>query len=313
MHWTMRTNQAPGDLEAVAALLSQIRPEPVTPAEIEDRRSWLPEGSIRHEIVAEHSESRFVGFAEAYRYPNTLRGKFYVNLAVDRAARGQGVGQALLQEIERFAASHGATLLVTEIAERDPASLAFAQHRGYAIRRLGYDSVLDLSRFDKAGFSGVADGVRQGGIRFFTLADSPSEGMKQALYKLYEDTFTDIPGYEAERFMAFETWHSMVIESGGARPDWVIIAAEGERLAGATTLVDRGEYLYTNHTVVRPEFRGRKIALALKLQAIKAALRHGATRMITGNDSRNEPMLAVNRKLGYLPETGTYELAKHPQ
>lgn len=32
--------------------------------------------------------------------------------------------------------------------------------------------------------------------------------------------------------------------------------------------------------------------------------------MMTGNDSRNEPMLAVNQKLGYVPESGTYEVIR---
>lgn len=51
----------------------------------------------------------------------------------------------------------------------------------------------------------------------------------------------------------------MVVESAGARPDRVVIAAEGDRLAGASTLIDRGAYLYTNHTVVHRDFRGRRI------------------------------------------------------
>lgn len=71
----LRSKEAPGDLEAMAALLSQFRPEPVSAAEIADRRSWLPEGSILQTLVAESGDGRFLGFAEAYRYPNTVAGK----------------------------------------------------------------------------------------------------------------------------------------------------------------------------------------------------------------------------------------------
>ena len=54
----------------------------------------------------------------------------------------------------------------------------------------------------------------------------------------------------------------------------------------------------------------RKIALALKLLSIRAALRWGADYIRTNNDSQNAPMLAINRKLGYVPQPGGYRMVK---
>lgn len=68
--------------------------------------------------------------------------------------------------------------------------------------------------------------------------------------------------------------------------------------------------LYTNHTLVDPNYRGRGIALALKLLAIEAGLRQGAPQMRSGNDSRNAPMLRVNEKLGCRPLAGDYEVVR---
>ncbi|MFZ5824051.1 MAG: GNAT family N-acetyltransferase [Bacillota bacterium] len=312
MKWTLRTETTPADYKAMARLRSLITGESVSTEEVQERYDLLPEGSILHLVIAESEAGRFLGYGEAFRYATTLRGKFYVNVAVDPAHRGQGIGGELAAEIERFTAGHGAALLCTEVEDRDLGSVAFAERRGYQTRRHGYSSWLDLRSFELARYSGLLAAAREGGFRFFTLADDPSDAMKQQLYELYAETMVDIPGYEAERFMAYETWHKMVTELSGTRPDWVFIAAEGSRLAGVTTAVDRETYVYTNHTLVRREFRGRGLALALKLLAIEAALRHGATRMSTGNDSRNGPMLAVNQRLGYVPESGTYEMVKRP-
>jgi GNAT superfamily N-acetyltransferase len=61
---------------------------------------------------------------------------------------------------------------------------------------------------------------------------------------------------------------------------------------------------------VLKEYRGRKIALALKLLATRYARSLGATFIRTNNDSKNEPILAINRKLGYKPEPGWYKCVR---
>jgi hypothetical protein len=46
----------------------------------------------------------------------------------------------------------------------------------------------------------------------------------------------------------------------------------------------------------------------LKLQTILLAKQKGIRYVRTDNDSKNAPMLAINRKLGYKPEPGYYRL-----
>lgn len=80
------------------------------------------------------------------------------------------------------------------------------------------------------------------------------------------------------------------------------VAPDGT-LAGHTQLVfpkNSGE-VYQWDTLVLPDHRGHGLGLALKRQAmIEAAdLLADRTRILTWNDMRNDPMIAVNEELGY--------------
>lgn len=44
---------------------------------------------------------------------------------------------------------------------------------------------------------------------------------------------------------------------------------------------------------------------------IRCANEKGASYIVTDNDSQNAPVLAINRKLGYVPRPGIFRLIKH--
>lgn len=94
MDFTLREAVLPTDYEAMAALLSSVRPVPVTAADLAEKDAILPPGSTLHKLIAVGQTGLLSGFAEAYRYPNTRAGKFYVNVVTDQAARRRGVGTA---------------------------------------------------------------------------------------------------------------------------------------------------------------------------------------------------------------------------
>ena len=48
-----------------------------------------------------------------------------------------------------------------------------------------------------------------------------------------------------------------------------------------------------------PECRGRGLARVVKLESLRHAANAGLSRVFTGNDEENEPMLAISRSLGY--------------
>jgi RimJ/RimL family protein N-acetyltransferase len=58
------------------------------------------------------------------------------------------------------------------------------------------------------------------------------------------------------------------------------------------------------------EYRGRGLALAVKLASIHWAAAHGSSMMVTTNDLENAPMLAVNKRLGYRPSGRHYDYVR---
>ena len=80
-------------------------------------------------------------------------------------------------------------------------------------------------------------------------------------------------------------------------------AASGEAVGYASLLLAPGSTTVAWHgmTAVRPAYRGRGIATALKRATIAWAIDHGLEALETINDVHNAPMRAVNAALGYAP------------
>jgi GNAT superfamily N-acetyltransferase len=123
-------------------------------------------------------------------------------------------------------------------------------------------------------------------------------------------TARDVPGYAEAAVRPFTSFNEQVCEAPGYRPDCQIIALDCEVWVGLARLdpTEATEAMYNAITGVLPGYRGRGIALALKLLAIRAARQSGVRYLRTNNDAENAPMLAVNRKLGYRPEPGYYRM-----
>ena len=129
------------------------------------------------------------------------------------------------------------------------------------------------------------------------------------LYELNRRTARDNPSND-DTFAPFEEFRRFVFGASWYRADGQIVAAEGDRWVGmaAVGYFRETNSMYNMFTGVDRAYRGRKLALALKLLAIRCAQRYGAVYLRTNNDSQNAPMLAINRKLGYQPQVGKYRL-----
>lgn len=304
----IRPCRFPDDYAAIAALLSRISHDPVTAEGLAEADARLPEGAVLHRVAA---GDPLVGYAWARRFPWQAPGMFTLRAFVAPEARRQGLGTALLADVERFAREHGATDFTTFVRDDDPESLAYATGRGYEQFRHFFWSSLDLATFDASAFSEAVGKVEAEGIRFASLAEEPGEATERALYAVDRQASQDNPGEDFVEFPPFDEWRRLAVGRSDVRPDLVLFARDGDRVIAMTdmSLKPNGS-VHTGFTGVLREYRGRGIALALKVLAAQAAARAGATQMCTENDSRNAAMLSVNRRLGYKPAPGLLELKR---
>jgi GNAT superfamily N-acetyltransferase len=289
------------DLAALAELMSESRPEPVTVAEV---RSWM---------AGENPETVFCGvfhpdsraYADVYRQPWHPAGEFTSRVMVTNAERRRGLGTELLRHITAFAADHGATLISGRVREDDEAGVAFAERHGYTARRRIFQSTLDpwtvppqlLAEPDPPG------------TMIATFTDTPEH--RRSLWQLFEETFLDEPGHATSQARDFEAFSAQVFDVNGFDPHAVFVARSGDLWTGIAMLRyhPTTNSLNNVYTGVDSGHRGRGIARALKRATIRFARDRGAAYLWTSNDSTNAPMLAVNRHFGYRSRPALLDVA----
>ncbi len=322
MLYTLRPIRLPEDYAGIARVLNANQPEPISAEKLADDDNHMPKQNIprvneegrltgfyRERVVAVDDHGAIVGYLVGWRAPWTQPGYINSTLVVDPAYWGQGIGSALADHLVNWARQLGASLVQSEMRDNVPGGRAFAEKRGFAIDRHGFESTLDLAAFDPAPFAGVVESVQASGIRFSTLAAEPDAEAEQALYTLFYET-RDVPWLEDDAVLPFNAWRKWILEL--SNPEDVLLAYDGARLVGTSILVRNKETraLYNEYTGVLRAYRGRKIALTLKLLTIRIGQESGAPYIRTDNDSANEPMLGINRRLGYVPAPGLYRIRK---
>jgi len=292
----------PRDYERVAWVHNAIQPEPELPEQMreEDERVRSKPGVIFHRVVAESQQGQVVGYGFAEHYPWMPAERWAIKAMVHPSARRQGVGQALFDHVKRLAEEGGGTKIEIWVRGDDEESIAWSARRGFFVDRRRTESVLDLKEFSLARFDGVVEQVEASGIRLATMSDV-DDALLYQIWELDVTTTRDIPIHNpADGDEPWEMYQAFWREFKDERV--VALAFDGDRPVGISLLFlprAEGAGAYTGFTGVYREYRGRNIALALKLLTIREAIRHGVPHMRTNNDPDNPSMLAVNARLGY--------------
>jgi len=307
------------DFPALAALLAERDPEPPTPELLQEWEGNAPAGLVRQRLVAfdemnEAGAEAMVGFSDAVSWPWEPPHQFWISTVVAAHHRRQGLGAQLAEAALACAREQGATRLVAEVRDNVADGLRFAERYGFRRDRHIFESRLHLADFDEQRFAGAVARAEAEGIRFLSVADlGDSDDARRKLYDINATFARDVPGRDSE-FMPFEQFQKTVCSASWYRPDGQIVAATGDSWIGmaAVGYFANTNSMYNMFTGVDPAWRGKGIALALKLLAIACARRYGVTYISTNNDSENAPMLAINRTLGYQPEPGYYRMLREP-
>jgi RimJ/RimL family protein N-acetyltransferase len=202
-------------------------------------------------------------------------------------------------------------LLLAYCGEDEPLMLESLAHLGYKRERTERVWELDLERHG-ARLQGEAaasrDRVAATGIELTTLAAWQDPNKVAKLYELDSITRLDIPTslpIVTESMADFESRMS----GPDRRADRTWIALDQGRPVAMSYLKFppvRG-LVWTGYTASHPEYRGRGLARAVKLQSLGQAAEIGIPMVGTDNDAENTAMLHINETLGYVQRPGFVE------
>ncbi len=229
-----------------------------------------------------------VGFAQCQHIPWMYHPKkLWFDIWVDPQHQRKGIGSALYERLGQDFKDFGAVTTWTGAA------------------------TVNLSVFQK-----YVDKASQYRIHFVTLADEmrTDPDCYRKLHALVQAVSEDIPRPEQFTPVSFDQWSAFEMKSPNLVPQGYMIAKDGDKYVGMSTVWKaqkdpRG--LYQGLTGVIREYRGRGIAVALKLKVIEFARNNKYEKLRTWNDSTNAPMIGINIKLGFKREVGWITLEKN--
>ena len=297
------------DYEAVARLHTAAYPDtPTTAAEVRDWvREQVGRGLYSSWILATEQRTEAVVGGVWFHQRMVHPQKYFLRGYVHPDWVHRGIGRRLMEAALEVLHARGAHEVKSFAREDQPRSVAFLQHAGFTETGRDFESRLPVAACDLTPFAGYVDQTRALGIELTTLVDELARdptclrGVYQAHCTLgfampREDP--DLPASASfEEYRAWQIEHPLVLK------DAYFLAKRGDVFVGESAMkrsaVDGG-VLHQELTAVVAEYRGRRVATALKVLTIQYAQRHGFREIRTFNSSLNAAMLAINTKLGFL-------------
>jgi len=286
---TIRELEPVADAGQFADLLLATHPWTVTnAADWLHRRRAIPERARLFSRVAV-ADDRIVGAVEAGLNFFGSGDVASLRVWVRPEHRNRGVGSALYELGLEHVRSLGARQATAMFQESGP-GVSFATRRGWTEARAETLSLLDPRAVIEEPDPAVD-------VRPARELD-PHE-----LHRIDEETTRDMPALEQVSEIDYDEWCDFVWDSPLFARDGSFGAVVDGRVASISLLfaskeLGRGMNMFTGTS---REHRGRGLALAVKLATTAWAAENGIAQIVTMNDETNAPMLAVNRRLGYVP------------
>jgi GNAT superfamily N-acetyltransferase len=264
---------------------------------------WTPE-AILHTLNHTPSEAHFrslvaeedgevIGTAQVgLAHDSPEPGQGYLNIYVHPDRTRRGAGRLLVRAAEEHLAARGATRLFAWVLD-EPADRSFAERHGYRASRSAHFLRLDLANGTLPPRQDLPPGVElRTGADF---ADDP-----RPVFRLDSETMADEPSDVDVEFTDYEVWLAETWRHPLFSPELTsVVLVDGRPAAFTLARTDGGSRYGTAMTGTARDFRGRGLAKLAKNDSLHRARAAGFTEALTGNDTGNGPMLAVNKWFGY--------------
>jgi GNAT superfamily N-acetyltransferase len=298
------------DAELAADLMTAAYPsEPVDPQVNRFRWAHPRDRWTLRRFIAEldgHPVS-YLNFAHG-PWEQVPEGHCDVDAQVDEARQSKAVLTAMWEWIGEQAVADGARVLHAYAADDEPNVMKTLPELGYKLDRREKVWQLDL---DQHGTRLLAEAkaarakMKDEDVQLIPLAEWDGLETIKKLHVLNELTVRDVPTSVPVLPQTFANFQER-LTAPDLPHDRFWIARHGDRAVALSFLrfpPVRGN-VWTGYTCSHPDYRGRGIAWAVKLQSLAQAIELGIPFVRTANDSENAPMLHINETLGYYSRPG---------
>ena len=281
----LRRALMPDWVETPAGLLHSLATEPPRTR----RRNWVAlDGGVVAWATAGFEwaiEADDVGFA-------------WVGVRDDHRRRGLG---GLLYELAEAHVRGQSARRVESWTIGDGPGRRFLEQRGYRPRRSHQMWSLDPRAVDAAELRRLAEERARDGYRLAPLR--ALEGREREVHAAYAEAEADMPADEPETNFPFEEWRRHLYEHPDLSRDGSFLVLASDRpVSLALMVVDRACRRAAHElTGTVRDHRRRGLARLAKMAALRWCADNCITTVLTGNDTTNADMLALNEHLGYRP------------
>ncbi len=310
--FVLRPAEPGHDFRQLAAWFSILEGEPTTEPGLRTYYQAEQARITQQVAVADHGELLGFSWATRDRLQPTQAALF---LFVRPERRGQGIGRGLYASLEQAMRAVEVARLRVSVWDNHPADRAFAERRGFVERSHALAMALDLTTFDDRPYDAIIARLQGEGFQFTSMAAlGDTEDAQRKLYALNDATDREtLGGNGAPSWASFEDFQQHVCRADWYRPagQMVVIDTATGEWAAMSAISRFDDHAYNLHTGVDKRYRGRKLAQAVKVLALRYArdvLEVATVR--THHNSRNLPMIAIDRKLGYVQTPGTWLMEK---
>jgi mycothiol synthase len=245
-------------------------------------------------------------------------GSFQVSVRVRPEHHRKGMGAVLLERLEAHARERGAPRAKSNVRGDEPEGVRFAERHGYRETNRRFNSYVDVAAFDESRFEDPDTIAARAGVRLVSWTELARERaadldpLQREMYEFGIEQGKDIPRPDPMPMPPYEAIRDVFFGANSIIDGKATILAlyDGRIVAETITEQKTPGIAYTDFTGTAREWRGKGLALALKLRALRALKAQGAKLFGTTNDEQNAAMRGVNSKLGYVADPPIIEVEK---
>lgn len=309
--FTLRDLRKPQDYAAVADVLNASNPSwPLTAELLQTWEEARDPALFNTQLVAEQDGRVVAAGALGHDDFAFEEWRYFGNLAVHPDARGQGIGAALHDELLRRVRERGAREVRTMSSDEpgDAPGRAFLEKRGYVAAWERYESRLNPADVDLSRFDGLLSSVAAAGVEFRSLTELAHDPERNRwLHELDWELFQDVPMGMTLTKRPLDAWVKQELEDPTLALDLSFVAVRpelndpltGPYIGYSTLGRNPSGFYYIGMTGVKRGERGKGVAKALKVAAMRALAASGGGEIRTFNDAPNVAMLRMNEGLGF--------------